>query len=65
MIQIDQLKLGVNEPVENLKKHIVHKLRIRPEDILDYRILRRSVDARKKPELYFVYSLCVLLDGNL
>ncbi|MCR4693880.1 MAG: FAD-dependent oxidoreductase [Pseudobutyrivibrio sp.] len=65
MIQIDQLKLSVGEPVENIKNHIINKLRIKPEDILDFKILRRSVDARKKPDLFYVYSLLVKLDGKL
>ncbi len=48
VLKVNQIKL----PLENHQKQVkrgrcVHKLRIRPEEMIDYRILKQSIDARK------------------
>jgi uncharacterized FAD-dependent dehydrogenase len=40
-----------------LGRWIARACRITPEDVLGYEIERRSLDARKKPDLRFVYNL--------
>ena len=59
MIRIQQLKLSITEGEENLKKKLAKKLRIGIEEIGEPIIVKKSIDARKKPELYIVYT------GNL
>lgn len=59
MIRINQVKLKVGHSSEELEKKLVRELRIRPEELEYYQIRRRSLDARKKPELYFVYMIDV------
>ena len=70
MIRIDQLRL---EPVKNespialtarLKKKAAKLLKIREEDIRDLRIVRSSVDARKKPEVFVTCSVEVKVSGE-
>lgn len=34
-------------------------MKIRPEELQKFEIRRQSIDARKKPELYYVYSIDV------
>lgn len=65
MIKIDQLKLHVSAEDSQIKNSIAKKLRIQTSDIKDYEVLKRSIDARKKPELFFVYSVSVSLDKAL
>lgn len=59
MIRLNQLKL----PVDHTEKLLIHKtaqyLRIPESDILELQILRQSLDARKKPELFYSYSVNV------
>ena len=57
MLRINQLKLPVDHTEEELRRR-VRKL-LRCDDILEITIIRRSIDARKKPELYFNYILNV------
>ena len=62
MLLIKQLKVFVSEnPEEELKKKIKKELKISDDDILDIEILRQSVDARKKSELFFVYNVAIRL----
>ena len=65
MIKIDQLKLDVSAENNQIKNSIAKKLRVQIADIKNYEILKRSIDARKKPELFFVYSVAVTLDKAL
>ncbi len=64
MIQVNQLKRVSTANQEDLKPAIAKALRISQEDIIEYRILRRSIDARKKPEIFFIYSVAVALKLN-
>lgn len=57
MIQISQLKLQIPHTEEQLKKKIQKVLGIRKTEFLSFRVLKRSLDARKKPTLFYVYTV--------
>lgn len=58
MLQYDQCKIDYRKDTqEELKRKLAGKLGINESDIKQMRIVRKSVDARKKPELYFNYSV--------
>ena len=57
MIRIQQLKLPIEHTRQDLEKKLRRELRLKPEESLVYEIRKRSVDARKKPELYFNYVI--------
>ena len=57
MIQITQLKLPADHQPEALKKKAAKALRLDPKEIRTLRILRRSLDARKKPDLFYIYTV--------
>ena len=40
-----------------LLPHIARAARVRPEDVLDYRIVRKSIDARKKPAVALLFRV--------
>ncbi len=65
MIKVDQIKLSVFEKESKLIDILAKKLRINSSDIKDYSILKKSVDARKKPDVYFVYSIVVTVASDL
>ena len=55
MIRINQLKLKIPHTEEELTEEIIRRAYgKRPEK---WKIVRRSVDARKKPELYYTYTI--------
>ena len=57
MLKIDQIKVPVKHTVQDIIKKTAHTLGIMVNEISDFRILKRSLDARKKPELYYVFSV--------
>ena len=59
MIRLTQIKLPADHTPEALKKKIAKLLRIAPEEILELHIRKRSLDARKKPELFYSYTVDV------
>ena len=55
MLKLNQIKIDAYKPYEEheslVKKKICDLLSIRPDDLGKIEILKRSLDARKKPEL--------------
>lgn len=64
MIRIQQLKLHTGHSEAQLEEKIRKTLRIREGENFSYRIVRRSLDARKKPELFYVYTVDVSTKGE-
>ena len=68
MIQISQVKLPVEHNKNDLEHKIVKELELRHifKDMpsFDYKIIRKSIDARKKPEIYYIYTLAVDFKPN-
>lgn len=57
MLRINQLKLAPGHSESELKEKLLHTIRLKPEELLEYHIFRRSVDARKKPDVYYSYTI--------
>ncbi|MCM1180058.1 MAG: FAD-dependent oxidoreductase [Clostridium sp.] len=62
MIEIHNLKVPVEYGKEHLEQQIMRKLHT--GKVPEYRILKRSIDARKKPQLFYVYTVGILDDKN-
>lgn len=59
MLRIQQLKLPAGHTPEAMTKKLLKTLRIREDELLSYVIKKHSLDARKKPALYDVYTIDV------
>ena len=57
MLKIDQIKVPVKHGLQDVYKKVASTIGISNKELSDCRILKRSIDARKKPELYYVYSV--------
>ena len=57
MIELKQVKLPIDHSEEELQAKIAKLLKIKEAQLKDFYIDKKSVDARKKPELYFVYTI--------
>ena len=64
MIKINQIKLPVTHSDEALKKKIIKMLKLNAKTGFTYRILKKSLDARKKPELFYTYSVAVEIEDT-
>ncbi len=62
MLRINQLKLPVGHTEDDLYQKVKKILRIKENPKMT--IVRRSVDARKKPELFFSYVLNINVSGE-
>ena len=57
MIRINQVKVRLGHTETELRKKAAKVLQVPENDIKSFKILRRSVDARKKPDLFYSYTL--------
>ena len=64
MIRINQIKMPLHHDAAALEQKIRKRLGLSGGQELRYRIIRKSIDARKKPELSLVYSVEVSASGE-
>ena len=57
MLTLHQVKLPVSHSREELEKKIAKTLKISSQELQSWKIRKQSLDARKKPELHFVYTI--------
>lgn len=58
MLQYNQCKIDYRKDTpEELRKRLAARLHVSEKDLSNIRIQRKSVDARKKPEIFFNYSI--------
>lgn len=65
MLEISGIKINTDRAFKKEKEALLKKtgeaLKLKPEKIESVSILRKSIDARRKPDLFFVYTLKVAL----
>lgn len=59
MIRINQIKVPPEHTREDIVRKAARILRIAPAGIQTLQIVKKSIDARKKPDVYFVYTVDV------
>lgn len=59
--RITNIRLDLDEKSSRLLQAAAAKLAVPPADIEEYRIVRKALDARKKNQLHFVYTIDVHL----
>ncbi|MGN0361967.1 MAG: NAD(P)/FAD-dependent oxidoreductase [Bilifractor sp.] len=64
MIQIAQVRLPVSHTQEQLLHKVEKLLHVSSDEITDLKILRKSIDARDKSAILFVYTLGVCLSSQ-
>ena len=64
MIRIREIALPPEHSVAQLSYEAARALRVANSKIRKIHIVRRSIDARKKPDVKIVYTIDVAVDGN-
>ena len=64
MLRITQLKLKIPHTEDAVRRKACRMLRARPQDVRHFQIIRRSVDARSKPVLYYTYTVELNVAGE-
>lgn len=57
MIRIQQVKVPLKHTQEDVVKKACKMIHLREEEVLSYKIVKQSIDARKKTELSYVYTI--------
>lgn len=60
-MRINNLTLSIDEPIDSLKEKVAKKLKISASEFQKFKIIRESIDARKKGSIKFNYSVEVKL----
>lgn len=61
---ISNIKLSLDHDPKELEMAALKKLKIPGSQMKGYRVVKESIDARKKPDIYMVYSLLVETEGK-
>ena len=64
-IRISPLKLSLAENEADLQLKAANALQVLPEEIREFRIARKSLDARRKDRIHFAYAVVLSLDPEL
>ena len=64
MIRIQQLKIKPGHSRKQLIEKAARQLKIKPEEISNIQIWKRSIDARKKPDIWYSYVVDVTLSNG-
>ena len=60
MLLLKQLKVPVSkDETDALRTKIIKELHMKPEDLISVEIIKKSVDARKKDQIFFVYNVAI------
>ena len=57
MIRIQQIKLAFDHNPDALQRAVLEKLKVPKKDLLDFQVVRKSIDARKKNRILAIYSV--------
>ena len=60
-VRISQIKVPLKHQIDDVITKACKKIRISISDIAEYEIVKKSVDARKKEQLQYIYSLDLVL----
>ena len=65
MIRIRQINVNLeNDTLENVTKKAANRLKVKPSDIKKLNIIKKSLDARHKPNLFYIYEVDVKVDNE-
>ncbi|MEY8320726.1 FAD-dependent protein [Lachnospiraceae bacterium 46-61] len=64
MIRVGEIKLKLEQHESTLKQKIAKRLRIHENDILEYSIYKRALDARKRNDIHYAYTVDVKLKNE-
>ncbi|MDQ2087348.1 hypothetical protein RBH29_13020 [Herbivorax sp. ANBcel31] len=64
-IIVHNLKMSLDYTMDDLKKAVCKKIRISEKYFNSFRIVKESVDARKKPNIHIVFSVVVEIEKEI
>lgn len=65
MIKLDQLKFQVDFNDDDILAECCQKLKINKSDIESFEIVKQAIDARRKPEVFYILNIALNLKNGL
>ncbi len=65
MLRLNEIKLPLDHTDDDLSTAIIDRLEISPEELISFKVHKRSYDARKKAEILLIYQVDVTLDAAI
>ncbi|MFM7653730.1 MAG: FAD-dependent oxidoreductase, partial [Vulcanococcus sp.] len=65
MLRLNELKLPLDHDPEALEEAICRRLKIQPEQLQQHRVVKRSIDARRKSAIQLSYGVEIALAPEL
>jgi uncharacterized FAD-dependent dehydrogenase len=65
LIRLEEINLGLDDQEAVLRAKIASILGVIEKEVLDYQIVKKAVDSRKKSQIQFVYSVDVVVGDDL
>ena len=59
MLRLTEIRLPIDHAEDALQQVIVERLAIKADELMDFSIFRRGIDARKKNRIFFTYTVDV------
>ncbi len=63
-VRISQIKVALNHSEQDVVRKACKKIRIQESVLMGYEIVKKSIDARKKEQLQYIYSVDLILNGQ-
>jgi len=64
MLRVSQIKLPPDHTPEAVRAAVEKRLRLKPGTEFSCQVIRQSIDARKKPDIFYVYTVDVQIPGE-
>ena len=64
MLRLSELRLPLDHQPQDLESALLRRLRIPPERLIEHRLVKRSVDARRRDRIELIYSVDVRVKGE-
>ncbi|RYD03039.1 hypothetical protein N752_21755 [Desulforamulus aquiferis] len=64
MIRISGIKLAIDRAELEIKERLLARLKIRDNELVDYSIFKRSIDARRREQIFFVYTVDAVVSNE-
>jgi len=62
---IYNIRLSLEDDINSLKRIVSNKIGVDFKEFYDFRIVKESIDARKKPDISLIYSVMVEIPGKI
>lgn len=60
-VRVSQIKVPLNHSIDDVVKKACKKIKVELSDVREYELVKKSIDARKKDALTYIYSIDIVL----